>query len=67
MKEFELIKAEKRGSKNNVGFVLLNSPRTLNALSDALINEINEALDSFDNDPDIGCSVITGKGKAFAG
>ena len=58
---------EKRGEKNNVGFIQLNRPKALNALCNALINDVNDALDKFNNDHDIGCVVITGNEKAFAG
>ena len=49
-----------------VGVVTLNRPQALNALNEALIAELNEALGGFESNPDIGCSVITGSEKAFA-
>ena len=50
-----------------VGVVTLNRPKALNALCDGLINEINEATQTFDKDPSVGCIVIPGSGeKAFA-
>lgn len=60
---FENILVEIRGS---VGLVTLNRPQVLNALNEALIAELNEALSSFESNPDIGCTVITGSEKAFA-
>jgi enoyl-CoA hydratase len=49
-----------------VGLITLNRPKALNALNDALIDEIGQALDSFEADEAIGCIVITGSEKAFA-
>jgi enoyl-CoA hydratase len=39
----------------------------LNALNDDLMSEIEQALDSFEADADIGCIVLTGSERAFAG
>ncbi len=49
-----------------VGVIRLNRPKALNALNDALIAEVSEALDGFEADAAIGCIVITGSEKAFA-
>lgn len=49
-----------------VGIIRLNRPKALNALNDALIAELNAALDRFEADEAIGCIVITGSDKAFA-
>jgi enoyl-CoA hydratase len=53
-------------TKGKVGLVTLNRPNALNALNNALIGEVNEALAAFDADPAIGAIVITGSEKAFA-
>lgn len=53
-------------TKNTVGLVTLNRPQALNALNEALIAELNEALGNFEANPAIGCTVITGSEKAFA-
>jgi len=63
---YENIIAEIRGSKNNVGFIILNRPKALNALNDALFDEVGAALDGFEADEAIGAIVITGSDKAFA-
>jgi enoyl-CoA hydratase len=52
--------------EGGVGLVTLDRPKALNALNDALIRELGEALDGFEADPAIGCIVITGSEKAFA-
>lgn len=52
--------------QGRVGLITLNRPAQLNALNDALMDALGEALLSFDQDPDIGAIVITGSEKAFA-
>ena len=49
-----------------VGLITLNRPKQLNALCDALVDEVSGALDAFEASEDIGCIVITGSDKAFA-
>jgi enoyl-CoA hydratase len=49
-----------------VGLIRLNRPKALNALNDALIAELNAALDAFEADAAIGAIVITGSDRAFA-
>jgi enoyl-CoA hydratase len=60
---YESILVETRG---RVGLVTLNRPKQLNALNDALMNELGQALAAFEADEGIGCIVITGSEKAFA-
>ncbi|CAD5372644.1 enoyl-CoA hydratase-isomerase [Rubrivivax sp. A210] len=48
------------------GLVTLNRPKQLNALNDALMDQLGAALLAFDADPAIGCIVVTGSEKAFA-
>jgi enoyl-CoA hydratase len=60
---YENILVETRG---RVGLVTLNRPKQLNALNDALMNELGQALAAFEADEGIGCVVITGSEKAFA-
>src|SRR4051812_30337054 len=49
-----------------VGVITLNRPRQLNALNDALMDALGEALLAFDVDDGIGAIVITGGAMAFA-
>jgi len=49
-----------------VGLITLNRPQALNALNAQIIAEINQALDQLEQDPQIGCVVLTGSAKAFA-
>ncbi|WP_066733915.1 enoyl-CoA hydratase [Cupriavidus sp. D384] len=60
---YENILVETRG---RVGLVTLNRPKALNALNDALMDELGAALTAFDADEAIGCIVITGSERAFA-
>ncbi|HBO80336.1 MAG TPA: enoyl-CoA hydratase, partial [Cupriavidus sp.] len=60
---YENILVETRG---RVGLVTLNRPKALNALNDALMDELGAALTAFDQDEAIGCIVITGSERAFA-
>lgn len=46
--------------------IRLNRPKSLNALCDALIVELNETLDIAQNDKTIRSVVITGNERAFA-
>ena len=60
---YETIKVETKG---RVGIITLNRPQALNALNNALIADLNKALDGFEKDDGIGCIVLTGSEKAFA-
>jgi len=60
---YDNILTETRG---RVGFITLNRPQALNALNDALMDELGDALAQFDADDAIGCIVVTGSEKAFA-
>ena len=60
---YENILTETRGK---VGLITLNRPKQLNALSDALMDEVGAALLAFDADESIGAIVISGSEKAFA-
>jgi enoyl-CoA hydratase len=57
------IRAEARG---RVGLVTLDRPKALNALNDALMDDLGAALIAFDADDGIGAMVVTGSEKAFA-
>jgi cyclohex-1-ene-1-carboxyl-CoA hydratase len=52
--------------QGRVGLITLNRPAQLNALNDALMDALGQALLGLDADPDIGAIVITGSDKAFA-
>ncbi|MDR5737444.1 MULTISPECIES: enoyl-CoA hydratase [unclassified Caballeronia] len=60
---YENVLVETRG---RVGLITLNRPKALNALNDALMDELGTALKAFDADENIGAIVLTGSEKAFA-
>lgn len=51
---------------DRVGVITLNRPESLNALNSQVMDDVTAACESLDNDPAIGCIVITGSPKAFA-
>jgi enoyl-CoA hydratase len=50
----------------HTGVVTLHRPNQLNALNDAMMDELGQVLREWDADERIGCIVITGSDKAFA-
>ena len=50
----------------DVTLITLNRPKQLNALNDALMDELGRAVTEADADAGIGCIVLTGSEKAFA-
>ena len=48
-----------------VGWIRINRPERLNALAGTMREELADALETFEADPDIRCVVITGTGRAF--
>ena len=57
---------EVRVEAEKVGIITLNRPKALNALNDALMTELGQALKALDADPAIGCIILTGSERAFA-
>ncbi|HEV2219190.1 MAG TPA: enoyl-CoA hydratase [Casimicrobiaceae bacterium] len=52
--------------RERVALVRINRPQRMNALNNAVAREICDALLAFDDDPAIGCMIVTGNDKAFA-
>lgn len=52
--------------QGGVVIVRLNRPRVLNALNTEIMHQIVNHLQDLDNDPEIGCFVITGTDKVFS-
>ena len=63
MADYQNIIVETHG---RVGLIRLNRPASLNALCDALMEELGQQLLAFDADTGIGAIVLTGNEKAFA-
>ncbi len=51
--------------KDKVGYITLNRPDKLNALNAEMIDGMKAALTDWAMDPEIGCVVLTGEGRAF--
>jgi cyclohex-1-ene-1-carboxyl-CoA hydratase len=58
-----VVLVERRG---RVGVITLNRPESLNALDDALMDALGDALLAFDADDGVGAIVVTGGPRAFA-
>ncbi len=64
---YDNILSELRGDgARKTGLITLNRPKQLNALNDALMDELGAALKAYDADAGVGCIVLTGSEKAFA-
>lgn len=70
--DYEYVLVDKRfsdtseNSRGAVGLIKLNRPKALNALCDALFEDLIHAARAMNADDEIGCLVITGNHKAFA-
>jgi enoyl-CoA hydratase/carnithine racemase len=51
--------------KGPICHITLNRPEKLNAASDQLVEEVNDALFEFDADPDLHVAIVSGAGRAF--
>ena len=63
---YEYVNAEKKGTDGRVGLVTLNRPKALNALFNPLMDDLLDALQTFDQDDSVGAIVLTGSERAFA-
>lgn len=63
MTDYTTILVEQRG---RVGWITMNRPESLNALSATSAVEIVAAAQAFDDDPGVGAIVLTGSERAFA-
>jgi enoyl-CoA hydratase len=59
----DIVLIERRG---RVVIATLNRPEALNALNLAIMQRLVAEFTALDNDPDIGCFIVTGSVKAFA-
>lgn len=51
---------------DRVGLIRIHRPDAMNALNDAVMNGLSDALDQLEADAGIGCIVLTGSEKVFA-
>ena len=54
-----------REDKNDVAVLTLNTPKSLNALSDAMLTTLHAELDAIAENPKIRAIILRGTGKAF--
>lgn len=52
--------------RGRVGIVTLNRPQAMNAFNMAMLGEVFDALETLDQDENIGALIVTGNEKAFA-
>jgi enoyl-CoA hydratase len=52
--------------RDRVGLIRINRPKQLNALNPQTMDELTRACAAYDDDPQVGCIVITGDARAFA-
>jgi enoyl-CoA hydratase len=64
MADYEMILVETPAE--GVGLIRLNRPKALNALNGQITDEIFTQMEWWDEDPAIGCIVLTGSDRAFA-
>lgn len=63
---YKNILTEVKGQNKTIALITLNRPKAFNALNADLMNELSDAVKKFDQDPSIGCMVLTGSVKSFA-
>ena len=63
MADYHTLLFEKR---NGIGYLTLNRPSKLNALSPELMAELGQALDTIEDDPEVKVVILTGAGRAFS-
>ena len=61
-----LVRVEKLTQPAKVALITFNRPKVMNALNDALAEELAGRLAELDADPDVHVIVVTGNEKAFA-
>ena len=59
---YENIKYEVKG---NIGYLMVNRPKALNALNTDVLNELQQALAEIEADEQVKVVIVTGEGKAF--
>jgi len=60
--KFETVRYETKGA---ICHIVLNRPEKLNAATDQLVEEVNDALFEFDADPELRVAILSGAGRAF--
>ena len=66
MADYQYIKIDRVGTDGRVGRVTLNRPEKLNALSQELLYEFNDALHDLEADSTARVIIVRGEGRAFS-
>jgi len=61
--KFETVRYETKGA---ICHIVLNRPEKLNAATDQLVEEVNDALFEFDANPELRVAILSGAGRARA-
>ena len=51
--------------KEGIAYVTINRPKSLNALSNEVLDELYAAFTAVNDDPEVQIAILTGEGKAF--
>lgn len=51
--------------KEGIAYVTINRPKSLNALSNTVLDELSAAFTAINEDPEVHIAILTGEGKAF--
>lgn len=54
-----------KSKKGHVGYISLNNPKALNALSHQMEEEVIQAIEEYDKSEEIRCIILKGEGRAF--
>lgn len=52
--------------ENGVAWIKINRPQVLNAIDAQVLRKLREAVDDAGRDPEVGCLVLCGEGRAFS-
>jgi len=66
MSDYETLVIDRVGTDGRVGRIGLNRPEKLNALSQELLYELNDALHAMEADDSIRSIIVRGEGRAFS-
>ena len=66
MSDYEFVLTDRVGTDDRVGVITLNRPEKLNALSQELLFEFNDALHAMEADDSIRVLIVKGAGRAFS-
>ncbi|HAK50702.1 MAG TPA: hypothetical protein DCM54_02190 [Gammaproteobacteria bacterium] len=66
MSDYQFIETDRVGTDDRVGRITLNRPEKMNALSQELLYELNEALHDMEADHSIRVIILRGAGRTFS-